>query len=292
MVGDIAIPHHIYGPDVVDTLRYPSKGSKKPFKLIPGNCDLIPILFWKSHPQYQHVWVMEDDVEYTGDPAQLFADLAGKDEDLLATHVTQCVDDWIYAKNFRSPGVAVQGKVKMRQGARQPRRQRLECALTFNHPITTIMNQLIQTACLALLGAAGAPVLAAGQSADAQPQTGTVATAAVKPAPAAQAAPVAQVSVTGTRANDTEQRRLSTASTMMFGREELDRSGDTNIGDILKRLPGVTMGGPPRSRRRRRRACACAAWATATPRCWSTASASRPASRSNRCRRSRSSASK
>ena len=105
MVRDVAIPHHIYGPDAVDTLRYPSKGSNKPFKLIPGNCDLIPILFWKSHPQYQHVWVMEDDVEYTGDPALLFADLAGKDEDLLATHVTQCVENWTYAKNFRCPGV-------------------------------------------------------------------------------------------------------------------------------------------------------------------------------------------
>ena len=104
MVGGIAIPHHIYGPDAIDTLRYPSKGSKKPFKLIPGNCDLIPILFWKSHPQYQHVWVMEDDVEYTGDPAELFADLAGKDEDLLATHVAPCVDDWVYAQSFRSPG--------------------------------------------------------------------------------------------------------------------------------------------------------------------------------------------
>ena len=112
MVGKVAIPHYIYGPDVIDTLRYPSKGSKKPFKLIPGNCDLIPILFWKSHPQYQYVWVMEDDVEYTGDPAQLFADLAGKEEDLLATHVTQCVDDWIYAKNFRSPGTDLAADAK------------------------------------------------------------------------------------------------------------------------------------------------------------------------------------
>jgi len=111
-VGDAAIPHHIYGPDAVDTLGYPSKGSKKPFKLIPGNCDLIPILFWKSHPQYQHVWVMEDDVEYTGDPARLFADLAGKHEDLLATHVTQCVDDWIYTKSFRSPGIDLAADAK------------------------------------------------------------------------------------------------------------------------------------------------------------------------------------
>ena len=56
---------------------------------------------------------------------------------------------------------------------------------------------------------------------------------------------VPQVTVQGSRANDTESRRLSTAAKMVFGREELDRNGDSNIGEILKRLPGVTMGGPP-----------------------------------------------
>ena len=39
---------------------------------------------------------------------------------------------------------------------------------------------------------------------------------------------------------------------MVFGREELDRNGDSNVGEILKRLPGVTMGGAPGTRRRRR----------------------------------------
>ncbi len=56
---------------------------------------------------------------------------------------------------------------------------------------------------------------------------------------------VPQVTVQGSRANDTETRRLSTAAKMVFGREELDRNGDTSVGEILKRLPGVTMGGPP-----------------------------------------------
>jgi iron complex outermembrane receptor protein len=115
------------------------------------------------------------------------------------------------------------------------------------------MNKLISTACLALLGAAGTPVLAAGQSLDSAPAqppaTPQAQKTTVKPAPAtsgkAGEAPVAQVSVTGSRANDTDQRRLSTASKMVFGREELDRNGDAGVGDILKRLPGVTMGGPP-----------------------------------------------
>jgi iron complex outermembrane receptor protein len=116
------------------------------------------------------------------------------------------------------------------------------------------MNKLIQTGWLALLGAAGAPALAAGQNTDPAPQSQPQAapeTAPAKPTrnePAAtsgKATPAAQVNVTGTRANDTDQRRLSTASKMVFGREELDRNGDSSVGEILKRLPGVTMGGPP-----------------------------------------------
>ena len=82
---------------------------------------------------------------------------------------------------------------------------------------------------------------------------GAQAQAAPDPAPApaplktgkADQKVVPQVTVQGSRANDTETRRLSTAAKMVFGREELDRNGDSNIGEILKRLPGVTMGGPP-----------------------------------------------
>ena len=38
---------------------------------------------------------------------------------------------------------------------------------------------------------------------------------------------------------------MSTAGKMIYGREELDRNGDSSVGEILKRLPGVTMGGRP-----------------------------------------------
>jgi iron complex outermembrane receptor protein len=44
---------------------------------------------------------------------------------------------------------------------------------------------------------------------------------------------------------DTEARRASTATKMVFGRAELDRYGDTSIGEILKRLPGITIFGVP-----------------------------------------------
>lgn len=78
--------------------------------------------------------------------------------------------------------------------------------------------------------------------------------AAVRPqpspnlAPATQEAPPApdatqRVEVTGARASDTEERRRSTAAKIIVGRDEIERFGDSSLGEVLKRLPGVTIGG-------------------------------------------------
>ena len=68
-----------------------------------------------------------------------------------------------------------------------------------------------------------------------------------KPNAAAKEVPVKDgiqnVTISGGRQSDTDVRRQSIAGKMIFGREELDRSGDSSIGEILKRLPGVTVGG-------------------------------------------------
>jgi outer membrane receptor for ferrienterochelin and colicins len=67
------------------------------------------------------------------------------------------------------------------------------------------------------------------------------------PASAASAPPteLKRVEVTGARLTDTQERRESTAAKIVIGREEIDRFGDATVGDLLKRLPGVTMQGPP-----------------------------------------------
>lgn len=64
----------------------------------------------------------------------------------------------------------------------------------------------------------------------------------------AQTAPVAdmgKVEITSGRDNDTQQRRESTASKIVIGREEIEKQGDSNIGEVLKRMPGITLGGNP-----------------------------------------------
>ncbi len=89
-------------------------------------------------------------------------------------------------------------------------------------------------------------------------------TSAQTPAPApASASPATtpattgatqKVEITGGRLTDTEERRRATASKIVIGREEIDKFGDATVGEVLRRLPGVTTpgapgrGGPPRMR--------------------------------------------
>ena len=56
-----------------------------------------------------------------------------------------------------------------------------------------------------------------------------------------------QIEITGSNAgaDSNDERRRSTASRITYGREELDKMGDSTLGEVLKRLPGVTIGGPP-----------------------------------------------
>ncbi|MDH4287264.1 MAG: TonB-dependent receptor [Aquincola sp.] len=67
------------------------------------------------------------------------------------------------------------------------------------------------------------------------------------PAPAAKppAAPGQRIEITGGRASDGEQRRQSTATKIVIGRDEIERFGDSNTLEMLKRLPGVTVPGAP-----------------------------------------------
>ncbi len=70
-------------------------------------------------------------------------------------------------------------------------------------------------------------------------------------APRAVAEPEIQdVEISGQRQSDTEQRRRSTASKIVIGREDIERFGSTSLGDILKRLPGVTVQGGSQVRMR------------------------------------------
>lgn len=106
------------------------------------------------------------------------------------------------------------------------------------------MYKLIPLACMSLLAVPTMAQTAPPAASQTTAQT-TAQTTSQSDAPVSGTGVVPSVTVSGSRANDTETRRLSTAAKMVFGREELDRNGDSSVGEILKRLPGVTMGGPP-----------------------------------------------
>ena len=98
-----------------------------------------------------------------------------------------------------------------------------------------------------LLAAGGALLLACAQVAWAQPAPAGL--PAASPASSAASAPAAttlnRVEINATRATDTQLRRDSTAAKIVVGRDEIERFGDSTVGDLLKRLPGVTVQGRP-----------------------------------------------
>lgn len=71
-------------------------------------------------------------------------------------------------------------------------------------------------------------------SADAPPRRG----------PAAAAQRVEQVEITG-KNSGSDERRNSTAAKIVITREDIEQYGDSNLGDVMRRLPGVTSGGRP-----------------------------------------------
>ena len=65
------------------------------------------------------------------------------------------------------------------------------------------------------------------------------------PTPAPAPTELQRVEISGARDVDLQERRESTAAKIVIGRDEIDRFGDATVGDLLKRLPGVTLGGRP-----------------------------------------------
>lgn len=62
--------------------------------------------------------------------------------------------------------------------------------------------------------------------------------------PAVSPQTVQKIEVTGQK-NTNEDRRVSTASKIIISREDIEQYGDSNLGDVMRRLPGVSQGGRP-----------------------------------------------
>jgi len=109
---------------------------------------------------------------------------------------------------------------------------------------TTTTTAALPTHLARLLGVV---LLACSAALHAQPTPRAAAPAAAPASAASAPGPheLEQVRVTGSRPSDVEERRQSTAAKIVIGRDEIERFGDGSVGELLKRLPGVTMQGRP-----------------------------------------------
>lgn len=94
--------------------------------------------------------------------------------------------------------------------------------------------------------APSAPALPAAPSAAPTPAAEPASdTAPPRPAtPSATPQRVDQVEVTG-KSTATDERRNSSASKIIITRDDIEQYGDSNLGEVMRRLPGVTTGGRP-----------------------------------------------
>ncbi len=91
---------------------------------------------------------------------------------------------------------------------------------------------------------AGAPVLAVAAQAtpDEPPPTESEAKPRARPSVPTQS--IDKVEVTG-KQDANSLRRESSATKIIITREDIEQYGDSNLGDVMRRLPGVTQGGRP-----------------------------------------------
>ncbi|MET0519120.1 MAG: TonB-dependent receptor [Burkholderiaceae bacterium] len=89
-------------------------------------------------------------------------------------------------------------------------------------------------------------LLSAGLPAAALAQEGPIGAPGENPRPGNR---LERVEISARPQSDVDLRRKSQVAKQIYGREELDKFGDTNVADVLKRLPGVSVaGGAPRMR--------------------------------------------
>jgi iron complex outermembrane receptor protein len=94
------------------------------------------------------------------------------------------------------------------------------------------------------------PLPVPAQEAPAEPNPREATPAEIRPDESrAASAPAAQRVEVRSETSDTDLRRRESVAKTVYGRDEIDKFGDTNLSDVLKRLPGVNVtGGNPRLR--------------------------------------------
>ena len=119
---------------------------------------------------------------------------------------------------------------------------------------TPLLSRLIATAMLGLASAAAGaqttppaqpPAEPATNAKKAEPAKPTAPPDAARSSTARPATPRTENIEVNQRRTATSERRDSSASKIIITREDIEQYGDSNLGEVLRRLPGVTTGGRP-----------------------------------------------
>jgi hypothetical protein len=114
--GIDCVPTLEYSADDLIALPYPGKARQfDPLNFI-GNADLVPMKFFLDRPDYDHYWIIEYDVRFSGSWPELFADLSSSGADLLCTTMQTWAEnpDWAHWNTLSTGGedVPLERRVK------------------------------------------------------------------------------------------------------------------------------------------------------------------------------------
>lgn len=105
-----------YSASDLKSLPYPCKTARFDPESYLGNADLVPMRFFLDHPDYDHYWIIEYDVRFSGSWTKLFEDLSSSKADLLCTTLQAWADnpDWAHWGTLitGTEEVALQRRVK------------------------------------------------------------------------------------------------------------------------------------------------------------------------------------
>lgn len=68
---------------------------------LPGRIDLVRLAFCLENPQYEHIWICEDDVRFSGHMGTLINFYSADSTDLLAPHLTAVTANWPNRNSLR-----------------------------------------------------------------------------------------------------------------------------------------------------------------------------------------------
>jgi hypothetical protein len=109
LVGARSVPWHVHDRAAIEALPYPGKlrpQTDSGWSIMPGNLDLLNLAAWRRDSAFSHLWLIEDDVRFSGDWSRLFGRLGAVAGDVLSIgrRTPESEPGWFWWHSLRDPG--------------------------------------------------------------------------------------------------------------------------------------------------------------------------------------------